>query len=145
MDDRFEGEPMSITLRPGNHVLSATHHFTAGTTVSELWIIGHPNATVELASGSADPVLVVESGAPPIHLIGITLLNPVHVDGGELRASDCAWRGTGGPDVAEGGGLLVSGGVASVVGEMKAHRRRLGFFSALMTSGSFMCMQAGAF
>ena len=29
--------------------------------------------------------------------------------------------------------------------EMKAHRRRLGFFSALMTSGSFMCMQAGAF
>ena len=30
-------------------------------------------------------------------------------------------------------------------GEMKAHRRRLGFFSALMTSGSFMCMQAGAF
>ena len=67
---------MSITLRPGRHVISETHWFTAATTVSELWIFGHPNATVELASGTADPVLVVESGAPTIHLIGITLLNP---------------------------------------------------------------------
>ena len=33
----------------------------------------------------------------------------------------------------------------TMAAEMKAHRRRLGFFSALMTSGSFMCMQAGAF
>jgi hypothetical protein len=35
--------------------------------------------------------------------------------------------------------------ILSILASTDAGRRRLGFFSALMTSGNFMMMQAGAF
>ena len=43
----------------------------------------------------------------------------VEVEGSELRVSDCAWRGAGGPDVDEGGGLLVTGKPGMLYPNMK--------------------------
>ena len=65
--------------------------------MSEIWLRGDGNASLEAGSGRARPVLA--DGAPPVHLIDLTLHSPVHVEAGELRVTNCAWRGAGGPRV----------------------------------------------
>ena len=105
--------PFTITLKPGLHTL-LTLTLDAAFGASELWLIGEGDASIEMFD-RATPLFILKPGAPPVHLRGLTLRGPVRVEGSELEMSNCTVRGAGGPGVDEGGGLRVSGGVATVV------------------------------
>ena len=71
--------PFTITLKPWLHTLF-TLTLDAAFGASELWLIGEGDASIAIFDRET-PLFVLKAGGPPLHLRGLTLHNPVRVEG----------------------------------------------------------------
>jgi predicted outer membrane repeat protein len=86
------GRPISIQL-PSHAANTEPVVFDSRSTASEVWIHGGEGAELRLPthqSGAA--LLLIRAGAPRIHLRGVRIAAPIHVEGGYLNVSFCTFH-----------------------------------------------------
>ena len=85
-----EGQPVSIHVAPGDHVLAALLIFDASVTASEIWIIGEPGSSLRGEGSKA--ALIIRDSSPRVHLVGLHLQGlRIISESGDLRIRDTSF------------------------------------------------------